>query len=625
MYPPAQSTLSYFAAPPITPTLPYDSRADASTFTSKQHSQTSLDLPDLSRTAPFRDGLPTPPNDMNGVAYSNIHHYGGKLDTYSVPVYGKGPAYPRMSADLLNRMSQQTQQNQQTQQPSKQASTEKDDWVKEKDSSRPSYLQIPSSINNGKGNLPDFAAQMTCLFWFESTPKLRAIEEHSTHGLSLCPEAIPTIAFQKWVSNILSTTQVSQNVILLALLFIYRLKKFNPAVRGKKGSEYRLMTVALMLGNKFLDDNTYTNKTWADVSRISVQEIHVMEVEFLSNLRYNLYASEKEWTQWHFKLGLFSEFVNHAPVASDNETLPTPPVRLLSPNSGPARAQLSPTSSTRLPSPTTEPLHPQTWAAVNGSSYGMVHQAASQLPPVSSRKRRYEEPVEEQHPTKRVVLPRAMPLPSSTLPPTSQISVPALPPMMTPTSAPPQQGIPGPALRLPSSHPFVPSVPASIPQLSAVPGRPTMPPVYNPSTWAPQIPVSTAPQSLNNGVVTPALSLPDPSRHHSSPYPVTSAAISPAVSAYGVHTPTTHLSPSYFLANRNSPYRPVRSVNTLLFPPPSASLEQQRAIPFHHMHYQPLGKLTERRTGLLPYLHHDAWPQGPYIPPTFHHTPQYAP
>lgn len=50
--------------------------------------------------------------------------------------------------------------------------------------------------------------------------------------------------------SILSTTQVSQNVILLALMFIYRLKKLNPGVKGKLGSEFRLFTVALMLGNK---------------------------------------------------------------------------------------------------------------------------------------------------------------------------------------------------------------------------------------------------------------------------------------------------------------------------------------------------------------------------------------
>jgi hypothetical protein len=69
-------------------------------------------------------------------------------------------------------------------------------------------------------------------------------------GYSLVPEAIPSIGFQKWLTTILSTTQVSQNVILLALLFIYRLKNFNPGVRGKKGSEFRLMTIALMMGNK---------------------------------------------------------------------------------------------------------------------------------------------------------------------------------------------------------------------------------------------------------------------------------------------------------------------------------------------------------------------------------------
>jgi hypothetical protein len=162
MHPTAQSTLSYLAAPPITPTLLHDSQADASAF-NKQHHQNPLDLPDLSRTAPFRDGLPTPPNDMNGVAYSNIHHYGGKPDPYAGPVYGKGPAYPRVSADLLNRMTQQTQPSQPAQQPSKQVPPEKDERAKEKDASKPSYLQIPPSINNGKGNLPDFAAQVRIL------------------------------------------------------------------------------------------------------------------------------------------------------------------------------------------------------------------------------------------------------------------------------------------------------------------------------------------------------------------------------------------------------------------------------------------------------------------------------
>lgn len=60
----------------------------------------------------------------------------------------------------------------------------------------------------------------------------------------------PCPAYKQWVNKVLSTTQVTQNVILLALLFVYRLKKVNPKVNGSPGSEYRLLTVALMLGNK---------------------------------------------------------------------------------------------------------------------------------------------------------------------------------------------------------------------------------------------------------------------------------------------------------------------------------------------------------------------------------------
>ncbi|KAL8763665.1 MAG: hypothetical protein Q9184_000560 [Pyrenodesmia sp. 2 TL-2023] len=121
------------------------------------------------------------------------------------------------------------------------------------DSSIVSYLQIPSSINGSKGSLAEFAAQITCLFWFESSFTLLYVEECKVTPTPIEPlvsEAIPSMGFRKWVVSILSTTQVSQNVILLALMFIYRLKKLNPGVKGKLGSEFRLFTVALMLGNK---------------------------------------------------------------------------------------------------------------------------------------------------------------------------------------------------------------------------------------------------------------------------------------------------------------------------------------------------------------------------------------
>lgn len=134
-----------------------------------------------------------------------------------------------------------------------------------------SYLRLPVDIANGRqGSLASFTAevrldwesngetrltklQITCLFWFESAATLASVERSPqcpTPATRLAPDANPTTGFMKWVTTILTTTQVSTSVVLLALLFIYRLKNQNPHVNGKAGSEYRLLTVALMLGNK---------------------------------------------------------------------------------------------------------------------------------------------------------------------------------------------------------------------------------------------------------------------------------------------------------------------------------------------------------------------------------------
>lgn len=107
--------------------------------------------------------------------------------------------------------------------------------------------------------------QITCLFWFESSITLHNVEDATNPTpptAPLVPEAMPTTGFRKWVTTILSMTQVSQNVILLALMFIYRLKKLNPGVKGKVGSEFRLLTVALMLGNKCITSKPGRSDCW---------------------------------------------------------------------------------------------------------------------------------------------------------------------------------------------------------------------------------------------------------------------------------------------------------------------------------------------------------------------------
>ncbi|EJD55024.1 hypothetical protein AURDEDRAFT_147691 [Auricularia subglabra TFB-10046 SS5] len=108
----------------------------------------------------------------------------------------------------------------------------------------------------------------------------------------------PSATFVDFLLKILDTTQVSQSVIVLALHYVWKLKKQNTLTHGQAGSELRVAVVALMLANKFVDDNTYTNKTWCEVSGIDLGEINRMEREFLTGINYRLFVDEATYSTW---------------------------------------------------------------------------------------------------------------------------------------------------------------------------------------------------------------------------------------------------------------------------------------------------------------------------------------
>ncbi|KAF2654022.1 hypothetical protein K491DRAFT_493813 [Lophiostoma macrostomum CBS 122681] len=558
---------------------------------------------DALRTAP-RPPL-TPPSSVANSAVrvvslpSNegaVHEYG-----YQLPPIGNSRALTAHTSPTLQRQPQQQSSQDMNHQPRKR-------W------SIAPNLRVPESISTPQEGLPQLAAEVTCLFWFENSTTLKQVLDGNSPRMPihpLAPDAIPTTGFRKWVATILTTTQVAQNVILLALLFIYRLKNSNPTVKGKPGSEYRLLTVALMLGNKFLDDNTYTNKTWAEVSGISVQEVHIMEVEFLSNMRYSLYTSEQRWKDWHTILGKFGTFYDRAskmpasgavsPVALYTPSLqvphsfaPSPPTQQISP---PISHAYSPARSHLSNAPLLAPQATSTVVSPIG--------ALPELGPLTQRKRSADDTAEP--PAKRNAF-GFTPGPYSNAPliPTlqapmnrsfdAQSTVNRLPPL--------------PSLSIPTPHQ---NPPVQVHNWSDLPlpnpGSRSMAMVFPPPVqWKPSAtPTSTTPAPIPpqsySQTHTPTA---DRSRQI-SPFPP-SAGSSPVSASYSGQR---QLSPSYFLNQRQSPYRPVRGVHTLLVPPPQTSIHNPaRNIGYDQMQYQPLGRpTTERRAGLLPYMDQGAWPE----------------
>lgn len=116
---------------------------------------------------------------------------------------------------------------------------------------------------------------------------------HLLTVLSVSPETVPTPQFRKYVSQILSSTRLPSSTIMLGLFYLSsRMKQLNESgqASSSSGTVYRMLTTALLLGSKFLDDNTFQNRSWAEVSSIPVHELNSMELIWLTAFDWEIHG-----------------------------------------------------------------------------------------------------------------------------------------------------------------------------------------------------------------------------------------------------------------------------------------------------------------------------------------------
>lgn len=108
------------------------------------------------------------------------------------------------------------------------------------------------------------------------------------------PETPVTSPFRKFVNQILTSTRLPSTTVLLGLNYLA--KRINTCksqgpFKASEGQVWRLLTVSLVLGSKFLDDNTFQNRSWSEVSGIAVSELNSLENEWLAACHWQLYVN----------------------------------------------------------------------------------------------------------------------------------------------------------------------------------------------------------------------------------------------------------------------------------------------------------------------------------------------
>ena len=238
--------------------------------------------------------------------YMSRPHSGRDFDRYQVPAY---PAQQVMSAKASSRVNQMQLLQ---------------DYY-----SLPGYAPNPGYSYVGAPILPPLRIQGSvdpyATSYTHTHPEPKPKEEKATGGVAahldydmelmasfvaemaqelVLPRAQPAAQFRKYVAQILSSTRLPSSTIMLGLFYLASRMKIlerRGEVVQSSGAVYRLLTICLLLGSKFLDDNTFQNRSWAEVSSISVHELNTMELDWLKDFDWTIHSIMYQEHEGFFK------------------------------------------------------------------------------------------------------------------------------------------------------------------------------------------------------------------------------------------------------------------------------------------------------------------------------------
>lgn len=160
---------------------------------------------------------------------------------------------------------------------------------------------VASTLTYKMEQMVDFVSEMATVmhdlhrqnFQFKDIDVCRSLQPNN---------ASVTPAFRKYVSQVLTSTRLPISTIMLALNYLaMRMEIIQNSPGALQANLFQMLTTALMLASKFLDDNTFQNRSWAEVSHVPVADLNKHEVAWLIDMKWHLHfdvdAEFKTWLQ----------------------------------------------------------------------------------------------------------------------------------------------------------------------------------------------------------------------------------------------------------------------------------------------------------------------------------------
>jgi hypothetical protein len=147
---------------------------------------------------------------------------------------------------------------------------------------------VSAKLDYDMDHMTDFVTEATQSLYAYHNSSICLADIDLTRSFNHNMQSPPS--FRKWVHQVLSATRLPSATILLSLYYLNdRVANHPQSVLPGENQIYRLLAVSLILGSKFLDDNTFINRSWSDVTAIKVTELNQLEMKWLQLIHYELH------------------------------------------------------------------------------------------------------------------------------------------------------------------------------------------------------------------------------------------------------------------------------------------------------------------------------------------------
>ena len=120
---------------------------------------------------------------------------------------------------------------------------------------------------------------------------------YNQKNMSFSSNHIPKISIMNYLKRIQYYTEMEESTLIMALIYIDRLNQLSKVILTPYNI-HRLVFISILIAIKYNEDITFNFDFYSQVSGISIKELQLMEIEFISLIKFKLYIDKDQYNSY---------------------------------------------------------------------------------------------------------------------------------------------------------------------------------------------------------------------------------------------------------------------------------------------------------------------------------------